>query len=212
MLHTLFCPLARSRTLVLALLLGLAPTIPAVAQGTPPSDETLFRDLESSGGYGAPTVAVTTIDGEARTIVGGQGGWILNRHLVIGGAARGLAVPPSRNFNDRSGELQLGYGGLLLEYIGAPSELVHYGANVVAGGGSAQLTHDDFDPQNDESFDATALFVTEAGARLELSATNYLRVGVTGGYRLVSGSDLQGVSDADLGGPYGGLSLRFGGF
>jgi hypothetical protein len=151
-----------------------------LGQQFPPSDETLFRDVESSGGYGAPTVAVTTIDGEARTIVGGQGGWILNRHFVIGGAARGLAVPPSRNFNGRSGELQLGYGGLLLEYIGAPSERVHYGASVVIGGGSARLTHDNFDPPNDESFDATALFVTEAGARLELNVTSYLRVGVNG--------------------------------
>lgn len=201
----------KRQSLILALLFILASTAPTFGQESP-SDETLVRDLESSGGYGALTVAVTPIDGEARTIVGGQGGWILNRHFVIGGAGRGLAEPPNKRFNDRSAELQMGYGGLLLEYIGAPSELVHYGVGTVIGGGSAQLTPEDFDPQDDDSFDETALFVTEGGARLELNVTTYFRIGVTGGYRLVSGSDLQGVSDPDLSGPYGELSLRFGSF
>jgi len=64
---------------------------------------------------------------------------------------------------------------------------VHYGASVVIGGGLARLRHDNFDPPNDESFNATALFVTEAGARLELNVTSYLRVDVNGGYRPISG-------------------------
>ncbi len=127
---------------------------------------------------------------------------------------RGLATTPKTTvaFNGRSADLQMGYGGLLLEYIGAPSELVHYGANIVIGGGSAQLVPDGFEPRDSESFDQTGIFVTEGGARLELNVTPYARAGVTGGYRLVSGSDLRGISDADLGGPYGLVSLRFGSF
>ena len=70
----------------------------------------------------------------------------------------------------------------------------------------------DFDPQESENFDENALFVTEGGARLELNVTTYFRLGVTGGYRLVSGSDLQGISDDELSGPYGGLTFRFGSF
>ena len=157
-------------------------------------------------------MAVTPINGELRAIVGGQGGRIINRQFVIGGAGRGLATSPDRQFNDRLAELQFGYGGLLLEYIGAPYKLVHFGANVVIGGGSVQLMPADFDPQESENFDENALFVTEGGARLELNVTTYFRLGVTGGYRLVSGSDLQGISDDELSGPYGGLTFRFGSF
>jgi hypothetical protein len=144
--------------------------------------------------------------------MGGQGGWVINRQFVIGGAGRGLVTTPDLNFNSRSAELQMGYGGLLLEYIGAPSELVHYGTSVVLGGGTAQIVPQGFDPRDDESFDQTTFFAAEGGARLELNVTTYFRIGVTGGYRLVAGSDLQEVSDTDLGGPYGELSLRFGSF
>lgn len=132
---------------------------------------------------------------------------------MIGGAARGLVTLPSTTVAGRPAQIELGYGGLLLEYIGAPWELVHYGLNLVVGGGGGRLVDDAYDdPQHDESLDQTAVFVTEAGGRLELNVTSYVRVGTGIGYRIVSGSDLQAVSDADLRGPYAELTLRFGRF
>jgi len=142
-----------------------------------------------------------------------MGGWILNRQFVIGGAGRGLATLPSATVNGQAAEIQFGYGGLLLEYVGAPSELVHYGLNVVVGGGSVQLIGGNYDdPRRDESLARTGVFVTEAGGRLEVNVTSFFRLGAGGGYRFVSGSDLPVVADADLRGPYGELSVRFGGF
>jgi hypothetical protein len=108
----------------------------------------------------------------------------------------------------------LGYGGLLLEYIGAPSELVHYGTQVVVGGGSVQLVDADYDPRDDGSLDRSAVFAVEAGARVEINVTRFFRLGLSGGYRLISGSDLEraSLSDSDLSAPFGQLSLRFGRF
>jgi hypothetical protein len=197
--------------LLCALSIGNAP-LALGQEADPPEDETLLRGVQSSGGYGAPTVALTSVHGEWAVLTGGQGGWIINRQFVLGGAGRGLATLPSTSVRGREREIQMGYGGLLLEYIGAPSELIHYGLSAVVGGGSVQLVRDGYDHRDDEAFDQSALFVTEAGGRLELNVTSFFRIGAGGGYLFVSGSDVPTVSDADLRGPYGQLSLRFGSF
>jgi hypothetical protein len=118
-------PLARL-LFSLALVLGLSnPATPTFSQNPErPKDETLLQGVQSSGGYGAPTGALTTVNGEAVAVVGGQDGWILNRRFVIGGAGRGITPLPDISLSGTPGssaQLQLGYGGLLLEYIGAPS-------------------------------------------------------------------------------------------
>ncbi|PQJ35304.1 hypothetical protein BSZ35_12450 [Salinibacter sp. 10B] len=216
MLHSvsLVNPYTFSRALVaIILLLSLGAVSSAYAQdGETSTDETLIQGIQSSGGYGAPTVALTSVHGEWAVLSGGQGGWILNRQFVIGGAGRGLVTRPGTTVNGQAAEIQMGYGGLLLEYIGAPSELVHYSLTTVVGGGSVQLVDEDYEPRYDASFNQAGIFVTEAGGRLELNVTSFFRMGVGGGYLFVSGSDLPTVSDSDLRGPYGELSLRFGSF
>ncbi len=156
--------------------------------------------------------------------VGGQGGWVLNRRFVLGGALRGIALRPDINLRNRSpsdpesAQVQLGYMGLLLEYIGAPSSLFHYGAEVVVGGRNVELVGDQgfqASPSvSGESFERSAVFAAEVGARAELNVTSFFRIGLSGGYRLVSGADLEkaAVSGGDLSAPYGQLSLRFGSF
>jgi hypothetical protein len=207
-----------SIVLPVVLLAGLAAAPAAHAQSDDgPGDETLFGDVRSSGGYGAPTVALTRVHGETAVLLGGQGGWVVNRQFVIGAAGRGLATLPDASIVtipelEVDPQIQLGYGGLLLEYIGAPSRLVHYGAELVVGGGSAQLVPEDFEPRDDDTIDRTGVFAGEVGARVEVNLTSYFRLGLSGGYRLISGSDLLGVSDSDLSAPYGQLSLRFGSF
>lgn len=149
---------------------------------------------------------------------------MLNRRFVIGGAVRGIAPRPNVTLQNpspedpESAQLQLGYMGVLIEYIGAPSELLHYGAELVVGGGTVELVDDPGfragASVSDESFDRSGAFAAEVGARAELNVTSFFRIGLSGGYRLVSGTDLEkaDVSSGDLSAPYGQLSLRFGSF
>jgi len=117
-----------------------------------------------------------------------------------------------------SAQVQLGYAGLLLEYIGASSNLLHYGGTLVVGGGNVELVGDQgfrAGPSvSDDSVERSAVFAAEVGARAELNVTRFFRIGLSGGYRLVSGAALEkaAVSDGDLSAPYGQLSLRFGSF
>ena len=187
-------------------------------------DETLIEDVHFSGVYGAPTVALTRLNGDAAAMVGGQGGLVLNRRIVLGGAVRGITPRPTVDLQNRasddpaSAQLQLGYLGLLVEYIGKPSSVLHYGAEFVVGGGVVELV----DGQafragasvSEDSFDRAGAFVSEVGARAELNVTSFFRIGLSGGYRLVTGGNLEkaDVSTADLSAPYGQLSFRFGSF
>ncbi|WP_118828364.1 hypothetical protein [Salinibacter ruber] len=210
---------------LLAAVASTCGTAPALAQENgAPRDETLFGSVQSSGGYGAPTVALTTLNGETAAMVGGQGGWVLNRRFVVGGALRGIVPRPDVTLQGRSSsapesaQVQLGYAGLLLEYIGASSNLLHYGGTLVVGGGNVELVGDQgfrAGPSvSDDSVERSAVFAAEVGARAELNVTRFFRIGLSGGYRLVSGAALEkaAVSDGDLSAPYGQLSLRFGSF
>jgi hypothetical protein len=218
-------------SLLSILLLAVVASGPApvfAQENGAPQDETLFGSVQSSGGYGAPTVALTTLSGETAAMVGGQGGWVLNRRFAVGGAIRGIAPSPDADLKDRSfgrgsdapesAQVQLGYAGLLFEYIGAPSDLLHYGAELVVGGGNVELARGQgfqAGPSvSDDSFERSAVFAAELGARAELNVTSFFRIGLSGGYRLVSGADLDkaDVSNGDLSAPYGQLSLRFGSF
>jgi hypothetical protein len=157
-------------------------------------------------------------------VTGIQGGWVLNRHFVIGGAARGVAPLPDVDLQNvpqgtpESANLQFGYTALLLEYIGHPSHLLHYGAELVVGGGDVELVDDsEFEAGisiSDESVDRSGVFAAELGARAELNVATFFRIGLNGGYRRVSAPDLEkaNVSSGDLSAPYGQLSFRFGSF
>ena len=137
---------------------------------------------------------------------------------------RGIAPRPDVPLRNRSpddplsSQLQVGYMGLLVEYIGRPSELLHYGAELVVGGGTIELVDDQTfragPTVTDERFDRAGAFASEVGARVELNVTSFFRVGVSGGYRFVAGSNLEkaNVSNWDLSAPYGQFSLRFGRF
>jgi hypothetical protein len=61
-------------------LIVLLLAFPAVAAG-----KTLFGGKIESGGYGGPLFKVGPINGGTGLFVGGQGGWIINHHFVLGG-------------------------------------------------------------------------------------------------------------------------------
>lgn len=64
-LHASLCLLVSPRVWAIAFLLSVGGLGPALGQEADPTqDEVLFRNVQSSGGYGAPTLAVTTVNGE----------------------------------------------------------------------------------------------------------------------------------------------------
>lgn len=188
-------------------LIVLALVVPALAE-----DETLLGDDIESGGYGAVIVKYGQIMGTDGVFVGGQGGWIINHTLVIGGGGFGLANKIALEGSDCQ-YLGFGYGGLLLEYIIASRKLVHLDIQCLIGAGGVSSYTDTYLCYDEDYFsDGDAFFALEPGASLMLNLHRYVRVGVGATYRYVGGVCYRGLEDADLRGFTGQMIFKFGNF
>lgn len=188
----------------------------------------------SHGGYGAPELKVGPVNGETGLLLGGRGGWIINHRLVIGGGGYGLttnitfqedpADKPSSIIDPdsvRTIKTDMGYGGLLLEYIAFPKKAIHLSFPVLIGAGGTSLGAETYVAQSNyyqegwETYDfieSSGFFVLEPGVFVELNMTKFFRLSAGGTYRYITGVNLQRMSSKDLRGATFSFALKFGGF
>ncbi len=176
-------------------------------------EETLINGDIESGGFGGPMIQVTKINGEGAILVGGRGGWIINHSFVLGGGGYGLANDISAKVPDAVNgfrHIDLGYGGLDLEYIAASDRLVHLSVGLLVGGGGVRYKNED--AMNDHrSMDG--FFVAEPSLTVNCNVTRFFRIGAGASYRYVNGVNAGGItSDAELSGVSATLILKFGKF
>ncbi|MEO0557297.1 MAG: hypothetical protein AAF170_03835 [Bacteroidota bacterium] len=179
-------------------------------------NEPLINGSVTHGGFGGPVVKVSSINGDLGLFVGGRGGWILNfkpnHAFVIGGGGYTLVSDVEINDAMASGgpvDLDLSYGGLEVEYVNRTREVVHFSAQVLIGQGVAESSKE---IRNGGDQDEGGFVVVEPGVNALLKVTDYFRIGVGGSYRLISGTDLDGLSDSELSGASAVLTLKFGSF
>ena len=178
--------------------------------------ETLFGDftITNSGGYLAPSVKLSAIEGDFATFFGGKGGWLINKKFMIGGGGYSLinnleVAPENRVDPNLDLHYDMGYGGFMFEYIVNSDRILHLLSNVLIGGGGIEQ---DYEGVGDFESSKSNFFVFEPGAHLEVNVAPFFRVsgGVT--YRLISGSDTFGITDSNLSSMSVALSLKFGNF
>ena len=189
-------------------MVALAVATPAALAGQP--TETLVSGGFHSGGYGGPAIVFTEMYDEFSIMVGGQGGWVINRTFMIGGAGYGMVLQPETGVVGEFGrpaDLQWGYGGLVLEYMHNSHSLVHWGVQTLIGAGGGR-----FEDERDRELDTDGFFVTEPGVHITLNVAQVLRATMGVGYRFAVGVDLIGASDDDFSAPSGVLLLKFGRF
>ena len=193
-----------------------------VASHAAAQEETLFSGSVEHGGFGAPVLKVSTVKKHFAVFAGAYGGWLINHSLLIGAGGYGLVshigLPPEalifRPF-DTFIRLQFGYGGIVLEYIGHPMDLIHYSVAMLVGGGAVVYSEHGWLSEGWNTstvYPTSTVFVFEPGVNVELNVTSFLRVAAGGSYRFVNGVELAGLSNADLGGPSLNLALKFGSF
>jgi hypothetical protein len=173
------------------------------------------------GGMGGVGVMYTRIAGKNAPLVCGEGAFIIDHALTLGGGGCGLprmlkAQDYSTTDYDADDRMTFGYGGAILRYHFRSRRMVNFsiGALVGAGGvttGSWDNKSDDFsDNFRDRRHDAVFVFEPQVGAHINI--TRWLRAGAVGGYRLVSGVDTKGLNAADLFGITAGGQLQGGWF
>ena len=196
-------------------------------------EQTLLGDDKIiSGGFGGPVIKVSTLNDKTALMVGGKGGWIINHKFSIGGGGYGqvlnisapkeaIAEYPYPNGTARDLNIEFGYGGFIMEYIGGWDKIVHYSVTSLIGAGGISYydeIYDDDDDYDDDwdsrhfNLDDDAFFVFEPGINAEMNITKWFRVNAGVSYLLVQGVDLVGLDDSDVGGLTGTLTFKFGKF
>jgi hypothetical protein len=171
---------------------------------------TLVGPEMESGGFGGFATKFTSMRGDFAVLLGGRGGWIINRTLVLGGGGYGLVSDIWTDVYDqynRPGKLRMGYGGLDLEVLLRSDDLVHLTLQGLIGGGGVTYRFDSVHPS---SWDA--VFVAEPGVNLELNVTHFMRISAGGSYRFVQDVDLVDLTNQDVSGWAGTLLFKFGVF
>ena len=190
------------------LLLLLSFSIPVLA-----ADETLLGSGKiENGGYGGMEISATSVFNTSCLMIGGYGGWLINRRFMIGFGGNELVsqvkAPDSVQTGSDTYYLNFYYGGLKFEYIDNPGKLIHFSGGVLVGVGSVNYT-----PMNTIDTSGRAnCFVVEPDAKLLFNVNDWFRAGVGASYRFVSGVNLTGLSDNDLSGISYKMTLLFGKF
>lgn len=159
-------------------------------------------------GYGGPHVKVSRIVDSTALFVGGRGGWIIGDHLVLGGGGYGLA---NRVQEPELGRIGMGYGGLFIEGIAFPHNLVHVAGGAMLGFGGVSYGADDTAEDLVDS-QSRALLLLEPEVHAQLNITPFLQLAVGLSYRWIAGSGDENLSSEDLSALAGSFLLKFGWF
>jgi hypothetical protein len=179
--------------------------------------QTLFSNSDFElGGYFSPVVKFSPLNDDLGVLVGGRGGIIINRTLAIGFGGYGLASYVEALNRGPLGEryMEMGYGGLDIEYILNPNDLVHFSISTLIGGGGVLFNERSWgsDYWEDYDHDVDGFFVVEPAINVDLNVTWFLKTSVGASYRFVSGLKSDASTNEDLSGPSFMLSFRIGKF
>ena len=206
-------------------LLSLLPAT-ARAQASSGQREPVTVEKIESGFAVAPDFRFTEVDGEFSQLTGAYGGWLMEERLLIGGGAYWLTAS--------SGDVEMSYGGAVLEWFASPHRRLGLSLRGLVGGGSGTLALDvprfrlggfesslfpfrgpeglreeHFGPIRRRAAVREGFFVAEPQATAILKLTDWLRLGVGGGYRLIAGA--RGLEDR-LRGASASVSVQLGSF
>jgi hypothetical protein len=175
-------------------------------------EQTLISGNIESGGFGGPVIKITKINGESAVLVGGRGGWIINHTFVLGGAGYGLVTNVNAKSTDSASQyIQMGYGGLDLEYIVSSDNLLHFSIGLLIGGGGIGYQDEKGRFFND-SHKMDSFFILEPCVQTNLNVTHFFRISAGISYRYISGLKSAMSTNDDLSGPSAVLALKFGKF
>jgi hypothetical protein len=177
-----------------------------------------------SGVLIAPDFKVTRFDGRTSELVGGYGGWLSDKTFFVGGGGYWLA--------NGSRDRRLGYGGVVLQWMGRSDETIGYSIKGLVGGGESTLPRTvtetvrvpdlrgvdgrfelNRQPQPPQSITTTirtrqGFFIAEPEADAVIRITKSLRLTVGAGSRLIAA---ERGDENRLRGAVGTIGLQLGG-
>ncbi|MEM1214754.1 MAG: hypothetical protein AAGJ82_03670 [Bacteroidota bacterium] len=173
--------------------------------------QTLFNNLDVTGAFGSVIVEGGNLNGEFLGDVGG-GGALMMSPVFIGGYGMGTkrAIHTIKDGPDAGQyDMKFSHGGLWLGFVPKADKLIHPYGSLKIGWGKTRLR---FDEDGDNIF-RDNIFVLTPELGFEVNLTEWLKMSVTGGYRLVNGvNEIPDLTNDDLSSFIGIISFHIGGF
>ena len=179
-------------------------------------------------GFGAFSYQGSKIGKKYANLPGFRAGLIVNDAFVIGFNGYGLAYPNKREkisgktYTGIYPYMELGYGGLLLEYHFMPKSLIHFSTGITVGGGSYMFTDinpngDDYDEEDENSGTrhhgkGNTFFYAEPEVNAYINVTRFCRIGAGVSYRYTYGAKGDDFKDKDFRFAGGTVQAQFGWF
>lgn len=163
--------------------------------------ETVFEytGLKLTGVWGGTAFAYSQFDGSGEYMRGGFGALEFNKKITIGYFKYWV--------NDRfelselpAQEIDFQYSGLNLGYSFLPQKRISPKVGLLVGGGQLDIK----DQEDDR------LFVIQPHTGVDIRILKWFHIDLHGGYRVVSGSDINNIDDELINGPFASVNLRFG--
>lgn len=172
-------------------------------------------ETKTIGGYGGPLIQASNINNDWGIVIGGKGGFIVNRKFAMGGIGKALVstnnfVGDDLNGNENASlNMSYGVGGIFFEYIVKLESPIHFTIplNIMGGG----VTVEDANSEDSE-IESSGMFVIEPGINVELNVSQNFIPAINLSYRQAFGSSLENLSDQDISGVNIGLIFKFGSF
>ncbi len=165
-------------------------------------EETLFNklNLNISGGWGGSTTTLTKFGDDNAVFTGGFGGVELGKVLFLGwGGAKlvnDVAIGSSNTPN-----FDMSYNGPMIGYAFNASKIIHPTAMLSFGKGEVTLA---------DNGSSDKIFTLQPSAGVEINVFRWFHLGLEGGYRFVTDTDIPTLSDADLSSAFGRITFKFG--
>lgn len=163
-------------------------------------DETLIgkTGLKLTGLWGGSNIGLIGFDGNNYGMAGGFFGLEFSKSLLLGYS--GSSSSESTTYNGSLRKYDINYGGFLVGYAYQSHKVVHPRVSFLIGSGTIKVKDkpDDY------------IFVVQPSGGIEINLFRWFRLGLEGGYRFVSNTDIPKPNEGDASAPFGQLSFRFG--
>lgn len=177
------------------------------------------------GGYASLGGAYTRMLDRDGGLVSLEGALLFDHRFSIGLAGYAFTETPdgpsARDGSDR--DFATLYGGVAARYAVFTPAPIYFTLGVVVGGGAISLYNDDYEncrfgcDEDDEDWrerntETDAYFVLQPEVTMHVNLVRWMRLGVTGGYRITSGVERFGFEESDLNGLSLGGNVQIGWF
>lgn len=166
------------------------------------------NNFKVTGAYGGGTAELNFVNGKPALAIGGYGGILLGKKMMIGVGGNNLFF--TSKSNGKSIDQQFNYYGLYSEYYVVKSDNINLFIATLSGIG--WLENEEDSPKNRMRKDGKFTWVAQPRLGTQVKITSFMRATAYAGYRITGNTESTNYSEKNLNGISLGAGLIFGKF